>query len=68
MGFQVKAFTGRQGFCVRECSTPPATGVAAAVTRSHPAPIHQTAAWTSTKTEQNSQLKGPFWCSKLVSL
>jgi len=26
--------------------------VAAAVTRSHPVPIHQTAGWTSTKTEQ----------------
>ena len=27
---------GRQGFCVRECSTPPANEIAAVVTRSHP--------------------------------
>jgi hypothetical protein len=39
--FQVKAFFGRQGFCVRECSTPPGNEIAAAVTRSHPAtPAH----------------------------
>ena len=35
--FQVNAFPGRQGFCVRECSTPPGYAVAAAVTRGHPA-------------------------------
>lgn len=35
--FQVKAFPGRQGFCVRERSTPPGNEVAAAVTRGHPA-------------------------------
>ena len=34
---QVKAFPGHQGFCVRECPTPPVDEVAAAVTRSHPA-------------------------------
>ncbi len=33
----MKAFFGRQGFCVRECSTPPENEIAAAVTRSHPA-------------------------------
>ena len=35
--FQAKAFPGRQGFCVRERSTPPRNEIAAAVTRSHPA-------------------------------
>src|SRR5262249_33956080 len=28
---------GRQGFCVRECFTPPGNELAATVTRSHPA-------------------------------
>jgi len=39
----VKAFFGRQGFCVRERSTPPGDEIAAAVTRSHPGrPMHLT--------------------------
>jgi hypothetical protein len=32
-----EAFPGRQGFCVRERSTPPGDEIAAVVTRSHPA-------------------------------
>jgi ATP-dependent DNA ligase len=45
--FQVKAFPGRQGFCVREsCSTPPGNEVAAAVTCSHPARLASSAATT----------------------
>jgi hypothetical protein len=35
--FQVKAFPGRQGFRVRERSTPPRDEIAAVVTRSRPA-------------------------------
>jgi hypothetical protein len=41
---QVKVFPGHQGFCVRECSTPPGDEVAAAVTRSHPARFTRSAA------------------------
>jgi hypothetical protein len=48
--FQVKAFPGRQGFCVRERSTPPGYEVAAVVTRSHPAPFEQTGKADPTKT------------------
>lgn len=33
----MKAFTDRQCFLAGECSTPPGSGIAAAVTRSHPA-------------------------------